>query len=211
MSEPAFEENDMSGLGGICHVRAICGPGVCSLGWGRHEFAQARILKFQARAARRRSDVIGPADKRKRVKMQAVGGMFGHDIDPQIGEKNPPFLQVHVELSGKSANMRGEFLLQRAERGREFMQLVQRGVGRVAAGIVFERPLAPGNIVVAEVAAFIDQIGIEALQVFLLEWLMVDIGRKPCAGWHVRSELTPSLKRNRNPLELRGKFTVGLN
>lgn len=121
------------------------------------------------------------------MQMQAMRGVLWHNINPAIAHRNFSAPQIHVELGRVTAHLPREPTLELREGGGKFMQLIECGVGRVAAGVIFCRPTAAGRIVGAEAAALGGEILIVTLQAFAQQRLLVDKSRKPSAGRHGRS------------------------
>src|SRR5687767_14855570 len=153
MPQPALEKNYVAGFGWIRDVHLI----LAARGrepWRRgHEAIEPRILELQSGTSAWRDDVVRAADERQRMQMQRVGRGWRHDVHPQISQPDRSPAQVHVERAGERANVRREFSLELAKRAGKTMQLVHRGVARVAAGIILLRPASPGGIKFAELSA----------------------------------------------------------
>ena len=79
-------------------------------------------------------------------------------VDLSVGEPDFPAAQVQVECAREGANVPGEFLPEVRERAGEAVQFVHRGVARVAAGVVFFRPAAAGDIKVAQPPALVGEV-----------------------------------------------------
>jgi len=188
VAEPAFEEDDVARFGGVSDVRAVGGFGVGEARRGGHEFAEARVFEFQAGAAGRRGDIVGAADERKRVKVQRVRGGGRHDVHPAIGHVDGAAAEVEFERAGEGADVAGDLFFEIGEGAGEAVELVEGGVGGVAAGVVFFAPFASGGIEVAELAAFVGEGVVEAGEAGALERFAVNVGGKPGAGGHAGSE-----------------------
>src|SRR3979490_606915 len=80
--QPAFKEHQLSGCGGKCSPRLGLTRGRGLARRGRHEGIQTRILEFDPGSAFRNVDVIGAAQRRQGMQMQAVHHVLGHDVDP---------------------------------------------------------------------------------------------------------------------------------
>src|SRR5437879_5894299 len=72
MAQPAFKKKDVARFGRIGEVRFILWAGLRPARRCRHETLHPRIFKFQAGATGGSGDVIGAADKRKRMQMQGM-------------------------------------------------------------------------------------------------------------------------------------------
>ena len=105
VAQPAFEEDDVTGLGGVGDVRAVAGFAVGASGWGGHEALEPRIFKFEAGATRRCGDVVSAADEGEWVQVERMRRGRRHDVNPAIGHADGATAQVELEGAGVSAGM----------------------------------------------------------------------------------------------------------
>jgi hypothetical protein len=186
VAEPAFEEDDVAGFGGVGDVRAVGGFGVGEARRGGHEFAEARVFEFKAGAAGRGGDVVGAADEGERVKVERMCGGRRHDVHPAIGHVDGAAAEIEFEGAGEGADVAGDLFFEIGEGAGEAMELVEGRVGGVAARVVFLAPFAAGDVEVAELAAFVGEGVVEAGEAGALERFAVDVGGKPGASGHAR-------------------------
>src|SRR5216684_1723769 len=71
MPQPTFKEHQLAGCGGKCSPRPALTRGRCLARRRRHETIQPRILEFDAGGARRDVNIVGAAQRRQRMQMQA--------------------------------------------------------------------------------------------------------------------------------------------
>src|ERR1700675_3342589 len=72
MPQPAFEEHQLACGGGECSPRAGLAPGGGLARRRRHEAIQPRIFEFDPGSARRDVYIVGAAQRRQGMQMQAV-------------------------------------------------------------------------------------------------------------------------------------------
>ena len=94
------------------------------------------------------------------MQMKAVHGLFGHDVDPAIGHLDFPAPQVHVQKFREYSDAPRNLLFQLDEGGRHLVQLGQRSIRGVTAGVILLRPFSAGLIVLAKLVTFLQQFGV---------------------------------------------------
>src|SRR5580692_5915115 len=112
MPQPTFEKHQLTGRDGKCSPRtalAFCG------GFARrrsHEAIQARILEFDSGGSTRDVYIVGAAQRRQRMQMQAMHHMPRHDVDPAIGHLQFAPVKIPLDGLGEGGDMPCKFALQ---------------------------------------------------------------------------------------------------
>src|SRR5438093_1093333 len=123
-----MKQYDLARFGKIDHVLAVLRPAIRQFRRRRHEFAQARIFKFQTGTTLWGPNVIDAADHREWMQMKTVGGLARHDVYPAIGHAQFASLQVHLEMPDERSHVSTDLPFKLHERGRELVQVVERAV-----------------------------------------------------------------------------------
>src|SRR5882724_11275588 len=115
MPQPAFEEHYLACGGGKCSPRAGLAPGGRLARRRRHEAIQPRILEFDAGSACRDVYIVGAAQRRQRMQVQAVHHVFGHDVEPAIRHFQLAPIEIPFHRIGESLHMPLQLALQGLE------------------------------------------------------------------------------------------------
>jgi hypothetical protein len=182
--EPAFEQDHFSRFGWIADKLSIVLALFWQAGRGSHEFAQARIFKFDAGATGWGLHVKGAADKGERMQMQAVGNLPGHDVYPAVRHGELALAQIEFQMGGENPDMPIDAPLQFAESRRESMKLGHRRVGSIAAGIALLGPGAALLIVVANLIALLEQLAIELFAAAFAQVVVINKRGEPRFDTH---------------------------
>src|SRR5713226_341246 len=119
MPQPAFEEHQLACGGGECSPRAGLALGGGLARRRGHEAIQPRILEFDPGSARRDMYIVGAAQRRQRMQMQAVHHVFGHDVEPAIRHFQFASLEIPLHRIGESLDVPLQLALQGLE-GRRY-------------------------------------------------------------------------------------------
>src|SRR6202789_3309366 len=178
MPQPTFEKNQFSRSGGKGAPRtglALCGGFARRRG---HETIQARILEFDSGGSGGDVYVVGAAQGRQRMQMQAMHHLPRHDVDPAIGHLQFAPVKIPLDGFGEGSDMPRKSAFQGLEGGGNTLQPVHRSIRGIAARIVFGGPPPAGRIVVAKLPALLQKLAVEFLRSAFLQGVRVHERRK---------------------------------
>ena len=151
---------------------------------GSHEPVEPRILELEARGATRRAHVVGAADRRQRVQVQAVHHEPRHHVDPAVGHRKLAALEIELERPCEGLHVATQLALERGECRRQRVHAAQRAVRGVAARVARGGPALAGDVVLAGLQALVQQARVECPPARGGQASFIDHRRKQRAGRH---------------------------
>src|ERR1700681_2970109 len=112
MPQPTLEEQQSASHGRKCSPQARLARTSGLARRRRHEAIQSRILEFDPGSSRRDVYVVGAAQCRERMQMQAMHHVFGIDVDPAIGHVQFAAVKIPLHGIGEGRDMPPELALQ---------------------------------------------------------------------------------------------------
>jgi hypothetical protein len=154
MLEPAFKKKHFAWLAAQIDVAPILIATLALSGRRPHESADPGILDLEAPGILRNAQIIGSADRGKRMKMKAMVSVLAHDVDPERGDPEPLSLKIHLKMLGEGLDLAIDRRLQCFKTTRTLVQVGNGGIGSVALDIVLTGPSSSLIIKLAERIAF---------------------------------------------------------